>query len=107
MSPSCGQPQRAQYRRLRAAILRVLSLALPIYSGTFVIIAAFQAVGRTRKPSASASSDVGRWTRSYSSSSAALGGGIEVVWATPITESFGLVLGLVLLRRFWGTWIDA
>ena len=37
----------------------------------------------------------------------ALGGGIEVVWATPMTESFGLVLGLVLLRRFWGTWIDA
>ncbi len=37
----------------------------------------------------------------------ALGGGIEVVWATPITESFGLALGLVLLRRFWGTWIDA
>ena len=37
----------------------------------------------------------------------ALGGGIEGVWATPITESFGLVLGLVLLRRFWGTWIDA
>ena len=37
----------------------------------------------------------------------ALGGGIEVVWATPIMESFGLVLGLVLLRRFWGTWIDA
>ena len=63
-------PQRAQYRCLRAAILRILSLALPIYSGTFVIIAAFQAVGRTRKPSASASSDVGRWMRSYSSSSA-------------------------------------
>ena len=41
-----------------------------IYSGTFVIIAAFQAVGRTRKPSASASSDVGRWMRSYSSPSA-------------------------------------
>ena len=37
----------------------------------------------------------------------ALGGGIEAVWTTPITESFGLVLGLVLLRRFWGTWIDA
>ena len=107
MSPSCGQPQRAQYRRLRAAILRVLSLALPIYSGTFVIIAAFQAVGRTRKPSASASSDVGRWTRSYSSSSAALGGGIEVVWATSMTDSFGLVVwGVRLLRVSW-TWIDA
>ena len=39
----------------------------------------------------------------------ALDGGIEVVWAPPITESFGLALalGLVLLRRFWGTWIDA
>lgn len=36
----------------------------------------------------------------------ALDGGIEVVWAPPITESFGLALGL-LLRRFWGTWIDA
>ena len=30
----------------------------------------------------------------------ALDGGIEVVWAPPITESFGLALGLVLLRRF-------
>lgn len=86
-----------------AAILRILSLALPIYSGTFVIIAAFQAVGRTREPFGLCLLRRGSVDILLQFAIRALGGGIEVVWATPITESFGLALGLVLLRRFWGT----
>lgn len=86
-----------------AAILRILSLALPIYSGTFVIIAAFQAVGRTREPFGLCLLRRGSVDVLLQFAIRALGGGIEVVWATPITESFGLILGLVLLRRFWGT----
>ena len=86
-----------------AAILRILSLALPIYSGTFVIIAAFQAVGRTREPFGLCLLRRGSVDVLLQFAIRALGGGIQVVWATPITESFGLALGLVLLRRFWGT----
>ncbi|MGI6076899.1 MAG: MATE family efflux transporter [Fastidiosipilaceae bacterium] len=81
-----------------AQFLRVLSLAIPVYSLTFVIIAVFQAVGRSLEPLFISILHKGSLDilllfiirRNF--------GFEHIVWAAPVTEAVGLIFALIL---FW------
>lgn len=84
-----------------AFFIRVLSLAIPIYSITFVIIAVFQAMGRTAESFLLSVLHKGtidivamfiifyKW------------GGKYTPWGNVISEIITLVVALVVLRRNW------
>ena len=85
--------------RYGAAFLRVLCLAIPIYSVTFVIIAVFQAVGRSLEPFALSVLHKGSFDILLLFFIKFAFGAERVLWATPITETMALVVSLIMLLR--------
>ena len=78
--------------------LRVLCLSVPIYSITYVIIAAFQSTGRFAVPLALA------FRRGFLDSLFVIAirsvfGAQYVLWASPAAESIALILGLIFFFR--------
>ncbi len=89
----------AQTVAFGAAFLRVLCLAIPIYSITFVIIAVFQAVGRSLEPFALSVLHKGSFDILLLFLFRRLFGLEHILWATPVMESIALVAALILLFR--------
>ena len=81
------------------AFLRVLCLAIPIYSVTFVIIAVFQAVGRSLEPFVLSVLHKGSFDILLLFLIKAAFGAERVLWATPVTETMALAVSLILLYR--------
>lgn len=81
-----------------AAFLRVLCLAIPIYSVTFVIIAVFQAVGRSIEPFALSVLHKGSFDILLLFLFRSLFGLEHILWATPVMETVALAAALILLR---------
>ena len=82
-----------------ATFLRVLCLAIPIYSATFVIIAVFQAVGRSVEPFALSVLHKGSFDILLLFLFRRLFGLEHILWATPVMESIALAAALILLFR--------
>ena len=81
-----------------AAFLRILCLAIPIYSVTFVIIAVFQAVGRSIEPFALSVLHKGSCAILLLFLIRRLFGLQYILWATPVMETVALIAALILLR---------
>ena len=81
-----------------ASFLRVLCLAIPIYSVTFVIIAVFQAVGRSVEPFALSVLHKGSFDILLLFLFRRLLGLEHILWATPVMETIALAAALILLR---------
>ena len=86
--------------RFGTGFLRVLCLAIPIYSVTFVIIAVFQAVGRSLSAFILSLLHKGSVDILLLFLIRALFGVRYVTWATPVMELIALAVGLVLLFHF-------
>lgn len=82
-----------------AAFLRVLCLAIPIYSATFVIIAVFQAVGRSVEPFALSVLHKGSFDILLLFLFRKIFGPEHILWATPVMETIALAAALALLIR--------
>ena len=80
--------------------LRVLCLAIPIYSLTFVIIAVFQAVGRSLPAFILSLLHKGSVDILLLFLFRALFGAKYILWATPTMEIIALAAGLVMIRHF-------
>ena len=85
--------------RFGAAFLRVLCLAIPVYSVTFVIIAVFQAAGRSLEPFALSILHKGSFDILLLFFIRSVFGPEHVLWATPVTECMALIAALILLFR--------
>lgn len=83
-----------------AEFLRVICLAIPIYSVTFIIVAVFQAAGRGAEPFALTVLRKGSLDILLMFVLRAALGVSKITLATPITEAVALCVGLVLLLRF-------
>ena len=83
-----------------ASFLRILCLAIPIYSVTFVIIAVFQAVGRSFAAFLLSLLHKGSLDILLLFLIRALFGVRHVLWATPIMEAVALAVGLIRLLHF-------
>ncbi len=83
-----------------AYFLRRLCLAIPIYSGTFVIIAAFQAMGQSWQPFLLTLLHKGSVDIFLIHLFARKFGPINVVWVAPLMETVALVVALIFLYRF-------
>ena len=92
--------RNAETIRFGSEFLRMICLAIPVYTLTFVIIAVFQAVGRWKEAFVISILHKGtldillmllifRWR-----------GAGEIVWATPISEVLALVIAAIFLYRF-------
>ena len=86
--------------RYGAEFLRVLCLAIPIYSVTFVIIAVFQAVGLSFSAFLLSLLHKGSVDILLLFLIRALFGVRYVTWATPTMELIALAVGLMLLLKF-------
>ena len=82
-----------------ASFLRVLCLAIPIYSATFVIIAVFQAVGRSVEPFVLSVLHKGSVDILLLFLFRRLFGLEHILWATPVMESIALLVALMLLLK--------
>ena len=89
----------AETVRFGASFLRVLCLAIPIYSATFVIIAVFQAVGRSVEPFALSVLHKGSFDILLLFLFRRLFGLEHILWATPVMETVALLAALILLVR--------
>ena len=88
----------AETIRYGAWFLRVITLTIPIYSGTFIIIAAFQAIGRSTEPFLLSILHTGTLDVVLMLLIIQLLPLQLVLWASPITELLALVVGLVMIR---------
>ena len=86
--------------RFGAEFLRVLCLAIPIYSVTFVIIAVFQAVGRSLSAFVLSLLHKGSVDILLLFLIRALFGVRYILWTAPVMELIALGVGLVLLFHF-------
>lgn len=82
-----------------ASFLRVLCLAIPIYSVTFVIIAVFQAVGKSIEPFVLSVLHKGSVDILLLFLFRRLFGLENILWATPVMESIALLVALLLLFK--------
>ena len=82
------------------SFLRILSLAIPIYTLTFVIIAVFQAVGRGTEPLVLSILHKGSIDIVLMFVILKALGVSKITWASPISETFALVVGIVMIVRF-------
>ena len=82
-----------------ASFLRVLCLAIPIYSVTFVIIAVFQAVGKSIEPFILSVLHKGSVDILLLFLFRRLFGLENILWATPVMESIALLVALLLLFK--------
>lgn len=80
------------------AFLRVLCLAIPIYSVTFVIIAVFQAVGRSIEPFALSVLHKDSFDILLLFLIRRMFGLRYILWATPVMETTALAAALILLH---------
>lgn len=78
--------------------LRVLCLAIPIYTITFIIIAAFQAMGRGLEPFILSVLHKGSLDILLLFVIRSFFGVERLVWAAPVSESVALVVGLVMIN---------
>lgn len=85
--------------RCGAAFIRVLCLAIPIYSVTFVIIAVFQAVGRSVAPFVLSVLHKGSVDILLLFAIRSVFGAGYILWATPVTEAMALIVAALLLFR--------
>lgn len=84
-----------------ATFLRVLCIAVPIYSITLTIVAVFQAIGNGNKPFLLTMLRKGSIDIAMMFLLKALFGVPSILWATPVTETFALCLALIMLLRFY------
>ena len=92
--------QDADTIRYGSEFLRVLCLCIPVYSVTFVIIAVFQAVGRSLPAFVLSILHKGSLDIMLLFLFRALLGLGRVIWATPVTEVIALITACALLIRF-------
>ena len=83
-----------------AEFMRVLCLAIPIYSITFVLIAAFQGVGRSTSALILSLLHKGSLDILLLFLFRMLFGVYYVIWATPVTEFIAMAVGIILLVLF-------
>jgi len=86
--------------RYGAAFLRVICLAIPIYSVTFTIIAVFQAAGHGLEPFLLTFLRKGSLDIILMFGIRATLGVSHITAATPVTEAIALCVGLMMLLRF-------
>lgn len=79
------------------SFMRILCLAIPVYSITFVIIAVFQAVGSFWEPSILSVLHKGTLDIVLLLLINGLFGSQFILWASPITETAALLVGLLML----------
>ncbi len=80
--------------------LRVISLAIPIYTLTFVIIAVFQAVGKGTEPLIlsilhKGSVDIVLMFLIWKTI-----GVSQITWASPVSEALALIVGIIMIIHF-------
>lgn len=81
--------------------LRVLCLAIPVYTLTFLIIAVFQAAGRGIEPFFLSILHKGSLDIALLFLIRRLSGAEALVWAAPISEVAALAVGFIMLLFFW------
>lgn len=86
--------------RYGQAFLRVISLAIPIYTLTFVIIAVFQAVGRGKEPLILSILHKGSLDVLLMFFIVKFFGVAQITWASPVSEALALVVGIIMIARF-------
>ena len=86
-----------------AAFLRVLCLAIPIYSITLTIVAVFQAVGNGMKPFLLTVLRKGSLDILMMFVLKAAFGVSQILWASPITETLALCIAVGMLVHFYQT----
>lgn len=84
-----------------ARFLRVLCLAIPIYTLTFVIIAVFQAAGKGVEPFLLSVLHKGSLDIAFLFLIRRISSSQNLVWAAPVSEAIALFVGIYLLSRFW------
>lgn len=87
--------------RYGAEFLRILCLAVPIYTLTFVIIAVFQAAGRGVEPFILSVLHKGSLDIILLFVLRQMVGTEHILWATIVSESAALIAGAVMLAAFW------
>lgn len=80
--------------------LRVISLAIPIYTLTFVIIAVFQAVGRGTEPLILSILHKGTIDIMLMFLIIKALGASQIIWASPVSEALALIVGIIMIIRF-------
>ena len=88
--------------RYGADFLRICCLAIPIYSVTFVIIAVFQAVGKSLEPFLLSILHKGTLDILLLFLIRRLFGVRYVLWASVIMETIALAVALIMLAHFLG-----
>lgn len=83
-----------------AEFLRILCLAVPVYTLTFVIIAVFQGVGRGVEPLVLSVLHKGSLDIALLFLIRTLFGVERLVWAAPISEAVALIVGIGMLFSF-------
>ena len=86
-----------------AEFLRILCLAVPLYTLTFVIIAVFQAVGRGVEPFVLSVLHKGSLDIVLLFILRRLAGVERILWAAPTAEVIALITGIIMLAAFWKT----
>lgn len=86
--------------RYGASFLRILCLAIPIYSPTLVIIAVFQAVGQSAKAFVLTVLRKGSVDILLLFLFRAVFGEAYILWASPVMETVGLVMAVALLLNW-------
>ncbi len=86
-----------------AEFLRILCLAVPLYTLTFVIIAVFQAVGRGVEPFVLSVLHKGSLDIVLLFILRRLAGVERILWAAPTAEVIALIAGIIMLAAFWKT----
>lgn len=81
--------------------LRILCLAIPVYTLTFVMIAVFQAVGKGMEPFLLSILHKGTLDIALYFLIRRLAGVERILWAAPISESVALIVGMVMLVFFF------
>ena len=83
-----------------AGFLRILCLAVPVYTLTFVIIAVFQAAGKGVEPFVLSILHKGTLDILLLFVLRRAFGTASILWAAPVSEAVALLVGLCLLARF-------
>lgn len=80
--------------------LRVISLAIPVYTLTFVIIAVFQAVGRGTEPLILSILHKGSIDIVLMFLIVKILEVSKITWASPISETIALIVGIIMMIHF-------
>lgn len=92
--------QEPETVRFGAQFLRILCLAIPIYTITFVVIAVLQAGGLGKEPFFLSILHKGTLDILLMFLLLRQFGVAQILWATPISEAAAMVVGLLMLFRF-------